>query len=319
MRQAGRSLPEYRAIRGEGTILDVIADAERAIEITLQPVRRYGVDAAILYSDIVTPLWAVGFGVDIEPGVGPVCEHPFASASDLSRLRQLVPAEDLPFQADTIRAVVAESGVPLIGFAGGPFTLASYLIEGRPSRTYTKVKALMFEQPGLWHRLCDALADIAIATLEDQVRAGASMVQLFDSWAGALRPEHYEEFVFPHAHRILTEVGELGVPRTHFGINTGELLGLMTDAGADVIGVDWRTSLSAARSRTGGRVALQGNLDPALTTGSWTVLEREVRRVLADNGGHPGHIFNLGHGVLPESDPELLARVVELVHAEGRC
>jgi uroporphyrinogen decarboxylase len=177
----------------------------------------------------------------------------------------------------------------------------------------------MFGEPELWHRLCDALADIAIATLVDQVGAGASMVQLFDSWAGALRPEHYEEFVLPHATRILTEVGALGVPRTHFGITTGELLALMTDAGADVIGVDWRTPLSDARHRTDGRVALQGNLDPALTTGSWTVLEKEVRRVITDNGGHPGHIFNLGHGVLPESKPELLARVVELVHEEGRC
>ncbi len=319
MRQAGRSLPEYRAVRGQGTILDVIADSERATEITLQPVRRYGVDAAILYSDIVTPVWAVGFGIDIVPGVGPVCENPFASASDLSRLRPLVAEEDLPFQAETIRAVLADSGVPLIGFAGGPFTLASYLVEGRPSRTYTKVKALMFGEPELWHRLCDALADVAIATLVDQVGAGASMVQLFDSWAGALRPEHYKEFVLPHATRILTEVGALGVPRTHFGINTGELLALMTDAGADVIGVDWRTPLSDARRRTGARVALQGNLDPALTTGSWTVLEKEVRRVITDNGGHPGHIFNLGHGVLPESKPELLARVVDLVHEEGRC
>lgn len=319
MRQAGRSLPEYREVRGEGTILNVIADPERATEITLQPVRRYGVDAAILYSDIVTPVWAVGFGIDIVPGVGPVCERPFAAAADLQRLRPLEPSEDLPFQDDTIRAVAAAAGVPLIGFCGGPFTVASYLVEGRPSRTYTKVKALMFEQPALWHSLCEALADIAIATLTAQVRAGASMVQLFDSWAGALRPEHYADYVLPHASRILGAVGALGVPRTHFGINTAELLGLMADAGAEVIGVDWRTPLSTARERTGGRVALQGNLDPALTTGTWEALEPEVRRVLDDNGGHPGHIFNLGHGVMPESDPGLLKQVVDLVHEEGRC
>ncbi|NNE97373.1 MAG: uroporphyrinogen decarboxylase [Acidimicrobiales bacterium] len=319
MRQAGRSLPEYREVRGEGTILHVIADTDRATEITLQPVRRYGVDAAILYSDIVTPVWAVGFGIDIVPGVGPMCEHPFESAADLERLRPLEPDIDLPYQAETIKNVVTDGGVPLIGFAGGPFTLASYLVEGRPSRTYTKVKALMFGQPDLWHQLCERISDIAIATLRAQVAAGASMVQLFDSWAGALRPEHYTEFVLPHATRILHEVADLGVPRTHFGINTGELLPLMADAGADVIGVDWRTPLSVARQRTGGRVALQGNLDPALTTGTWDVMQREVRRVLADNGGNPGHIFNLGHGVMPESDPGLLKQVVELVHEEGTC
>ncbi len=319
MRQAGRSLPEYKKVRGEGTILHVIADPDRATEITLQPVRRYGVDAAILYSDIVTPIWAVDFGIDIVPGVGPVCEHPFASAADLDRLRPLEADVDLPYQAETIRNVVADGTVPLIGFAGGPFTLASYLVEGKPSRSYTKVKALMFSDPKLWHELCEIISDLAIATLKAQVAAGASMVQLFDSWAGALRPEHYEEFVLPHSTRILAEVGDLGVPRTHFGINTGELLGHMADAGADVVGVDWRTPLSVARERTGGRVALQGNLDPALTTGTWSVMEKEVRRVLADNNDHPGHIFNLGHGVMPESDPGILKQVVELVHEEGRC
>ncbi len=319
MRQAGRSLPEYREVRGEGTILNVIADTERATEITLQPVRRYGVDAAILYSDIVTPVWAVGFGIDITPGVGPECEIPFSSAADLQRLRPLEASEDLPFQAETIRNVVAEAGVPLIGFAGGPFTLASYLVEGKPSRTYTKVKALMFGQPDLWHKLSDVLADIAIATLTAQVEAGASMVQLFDSWAGALRPEHYTEFVLPHSTKILSAMGELGVPRTHFGINSGDLLGLMADAGADVVGVDWRTPLATARSRTGGRVALQGNLDPAITTGTWAVARTETQRVLADNDGHPGHIFNLGHGVMPESDPGVLKQIVDLVHEEGTC
>lgn len=318
MRQAGRSLPEYKAVRGEGTILNAIADHERATEITLQPVRRYGVDAAILYSDIVTPVWAIGFGIDIAPGVGPVVERPFASESDLQRLRPLEASEDLPFQAQTVSDVVAAAGVPLIGFAGAPFTLACYMVEGKPSRDFAKVKALMISDPALWHKLCERLADLAIATLTAQVEAGASMVQLFDSWAGALRPEHYQEFVFPHSQNILQAMEPLGIPRTHFGINTGELLPQIAAAGADVVGVDWRTRLKDARSRTGGKVALQGNLDPAICLAPWTVVERETRRVLDDNGGHPGHIFNLGHGVMPEIDPGILEQVVALVHEEGR-
>ncbi len=316
MRQAGRSLPEYAAVRGEGSILDAIQDPDRATEITLQPVRRYGVDAAILFSDIVTPVFASGFGIDITPGVGPTCEHPFRSAADLDRLRPLTEG-DLEFQSETVRRLVAELDIPLIGFAGGPFTMASYLVEGRPSRDYAKVKALMAGEPELWHRLCERIADLAIATLTDQVANGASAVQLFDSWAGSLRPEHYREYVFPHSSRILDAVAELDVPRIHFGITTGELLDQIAEAGADVVGVDWRTRLSDARQRTGGRVALQGNLDPALLLTPWPVLEAEVRRVLDDNGGHPGHIFNLGHGVLPQADPDQLLRVVELVHAEG--
>jgi uroporphyrinogen decarboxylase len=319
MRQAGRSLPEYFAVRGEGTILDAIRQPDRATEITLQPVRRYGVDAAILFSDIVTPVWAAGFGIDITPGVGPECEHPFASAADLDRLPPLDPSVDLPFQAETVKSLVAELGdVPLIGFAGAPFTLAAYLVEGRPSRDHAKVKSLMVSEPDLWHRLCDRLADYAIATLVAQVEAGASVIQLFDSWAGALHPDHYRRYVAPHSERILRALGER-VPTIHFGINTGELLDQFADAGADVVGVDWRTPLSVARSRTGGRVALQGNLDPALCLAPWPAVKAEVRRVLADNGGHPGHVFNLGHGVLPQTDPEILGRVVDLVHREGRA
>lgn len=319
MRQAGRSLPEYKAVRGEGTILHAIQDPDRATEITLQPVRRYGVDAAILFSDIVTPVFAVGFGIDITPGVGPTCERPFASEADLERLRPIDPDADLSFQTETVRNLVAELDIPLIGFAGAPFTLASYLVEGKPSRDYAKVKALMVGQPDLWHRLCDRLADLAIGTLTNQVENGASAVQLFDSWAGALRPEHYREYVLPHSRKVLAAVADLGVPRIHFGINTGELLDQIAGAGAEVVGVDWRTRLRDARARTGGRVALQGNLDPALLLAPWEVLETEVRRVLDDNAGHPGHIFNLGHGVLPQVDPDQLLRVVELVHAEGRA
>ena len=318
-RQAGRSLPEYFPVRGEGTILDAIQDPDRATEITLQPVRRYGVDAAILFSDIVTPVWAVGFGIDITPGVGPECERPFAAAADLDRLRPLDPDRDLAFQAETIRNLVAELDVPLIGFAGAPFTLAAYLVEGRPSRDHAKVKTMMAAEPELWHRLCDRLADIAIATLRAQVEAGARAVQLFDSWAGTLHPEHYRRWVAPHSARIMAALADLGVPRFHFGVNTGELLDQMADVGADVVGVDWRTPLSVARERTGGRVALQGNLDPAVCLAPWAVVEAEVRRILTDNGGDPGHIFNLGHGVLPATDPEILRRVVDLVHAEGKA
>ncbi len=317
MRQAGRSLPEYKTVRGQGTILNAIQDPERAAEITMQPIRRYGVDAAILFSDIVTPVFAVGFGIDITPGVGPTCERPFASASDLDRLRPLDPDSDLGFQTETVELLVHELEVPLIGFAGGPFTLASYLIEGKPSRDYAKVKALMMSDPRLWHQLCDRIADLAIGTLTNQVRAGASVVQLFDSWAGALRPEHYREYVLTHSTKILSAMADLGVPRIHFGINTGELLPQIAAAGAEAIGVDWRTPLGDARQRTGGRVALQGNLDPALVLAPWSVLEQEVHRVLADNAGHPGHIFNLGHGVLPQTNPDQLKRIVDLVHAVG--
>jgi uroporphyrinogen decarboxylase len=319
MRQAGRSLPEYFPVRGDGTILDAISVPERAAEITLQPVRRYGVDAAILFSDIVTPVWATGFGIDITPGVGPEVEKPITSAADLDRLRPLDPSTDLAFQAETIAILVDELPVPLIGFAGAPFTMAAYLIEGRPSRTYGKVKSLMASDETLWNQLCERLADIAVTTLRAQVEAGARAVQLFDSWAGALHPDHYRRYVAPHSARIMAELADLDVPRFHFGINTGELLDQFADVGADVVGVDWRTSLTTARERTGGRVALQGNLDPALCLSPWPVVEAEVRRILVDNDGHPGHVFNLGHGVLPETDPDILAAVVELVHAEGRA
>ena len=320
MRQAGRALPEYRALRGEGSILDAIRRPKLATEITLQPVRRYGVDAAILYSDIVVPIAAVGFGVDIAPGTGPVVAEPFRTKADLDRLRPLDPERDTPYVLETVAAVVdaLPDDVPLIGFAGAPFTVASYLIEGQPSRTYTATKALMHGDPELWSALADRLADLAIASLRSQVEAGARAVQLFDSWAGALSPAQYERYVLPASRKVFEAVADLGVPRIHFGVNTGELLGLMRDAGADVVGVDWRTPLSIARTRVGNGVALQGNLDPAVCFAPWPVVADEVRAVLAENDGHPGHIFNLGHGVLPDTDPTVLERIVELVHAEGR-
>jgi uroporphyrinogen decarboxylase len=319
MRQAGRSLPEYRAIRGAGSILDAIADPELSAEITLQPVRRYGVDAAILYSDIVVPVAAIGFGVDVAPGVGPVVDRPFAGRADLERLRPLDPEGDTPYVLETVRILARELPVPLIGFAGAPFTVASYLIEGRPSRTYTRTKALMHSDPGLWHELMERLADLAIVSLRSQVDNGAAAVQVFDSWAGALAPPDYERFVLPHSTRVFTEIADLDVPRIHFGVGTGELLGQMAAAGADVVGVDWRVPLDVARTRVPTGTSLQGNLDPALCLAPWDVVAEAVRDVLRRNGGHPGHVFNLGHGVLPETDPSILERVVELVHAEGRC
>ncbi len=315
MRQAGRSLPEYRAVRGTGSILDAIADADRAAEITLQPVRRYGVDAAILYSDIVVPAHAVGFGVEVHPGIGPVVDRPFENTADLQRLRPLEPEEDTPHVLETVRRVVADGSVPLIGFAGAPFTVASYLIEGKPSRTYGRTKALMLGDPELWHALLDRLVDMALVSLRSQVANGASAIQLFDSWAGALSPQIYERYVLPFSRRIFEGLADLDVPRIHFGVGTGEILPLMASAGADVIGVDWRVPLDEARRRLGPNAVLQGNLDPAVCLGPAEVVQAEVADVLRRNGGHPGHVFNLGHGVLPETDPVILERVVEQVHA----
>ncbi len=318
MRQAGRSLPEYRALRGQGSILDAIRDPALSAEITLQPVRRYGVDAAILFSDIVVPAFAIGFGVDVTPGVGPVVSEPFRTAADLDRLRPYEPDVDAPYVGETVRAVVAElGGTPLIGFAGAPFTVASYLIEGRPSRTYGLTKALMHGDPALWHELLDRLADMAIASLLAQIEAGASAVQLFDSWAGALSPDVYEDLVLPYSAKVFDAVAATGVPRIHFGVGTGELLPLMASAGADVVGVDWRVPLDVARQRVPDK-AVQGNLDPAVCLAPWDVVADRTRDVLRRNAGRPGHIFNLGHGVLPELDPGVLAEVVALVHAEGR-
>ena len=317
MRQAGRSLPEYRAVRGDGSILDAIADADRAAEITLQPVRRYGVDAAILFSDIVVPVHAAGFGVDVVPGTGPVVERPFAARRDLDRLRPLDPATDTPYVIETVRRAVDALDVPLIGFAGAPFTVASYLVEGGPSRHHDRTKALMLGDEALWHDLMARLADLAIASLLSQVEAGAAAVQLFDSWAGALSPEQYRRGVAPHSARVLEAVGDTGVPRIHFGVGTGELLDQMGECGAEVVGVDFRVPIDEARRRVGPGRALQGNLDPAVVLAGEPAACSAARAVLAANGGHPGFVFNLGHGVLPGSDPDVLARVVQLVHDEG--
>ena len=317
MRQAGRSLPEYRAIRGEGTILDAIADPDLSTEITLQPVRRYNVDAAILYSDIVVPAHAIGFGLTITPGVGPEVERPFRHEDDLARLRPLDPEADTPYVLETVRQLVAELDRPLIGFAGAPFTVASYLIEGRPSRDHAITKSLMFTNESLWHALCDRLADLAIASLESQLDHGASAFQLFDSWAGSLSPAQYRRYAAPHSTKVMDALAHRGVPRIHFGVTTGELLGQLAATGADVVGVDWRVPLGEARHRVGEGITLQGNLDPTTILAGVEVASEATRQVLADNDGHPGHVFNLGHGVLPVSDPDVLTEVVRIVHREG--
>jgi len=316
MRQAGRSLPEYRRARAEIPMLAACRIPELVCEITLQPVRRHGVDAAILFSDIMVPLAAAGVELEIVPGTGPVVAEPVRGEADLARLPPLA-AADVSYVDEAVRLLLPElGGTPLIGFAGAPFTLASYLVEGAPSRTYAATKALMYGQPAVWHELCRRLAQITLEFLRVQVRAGAAAAQLFDSWVGTLSAADYRRYVLPHSREVLAGLADLDVPRVHFGVGTGELLGVMAEAGADVLGVDWRTPLPAAADRAGGR-PVQGNLDPVTLFAPWPVIETEVRRVLAEGGQTPGHVFNLGHGVLPETDPDVLRRVVDLVHAAG--
>ncbi|HEX2273367.1 MAG TPA: uroporphyrinogen decarboxylase [Acidimicrobiales bacterium] len=314
MRQAGRSLPEYRQVRARATMFEIVQQPELAAEVTLQPVRRLGVDAAILFSDIVVPVAALGVGVELREGIGPVLADPFRGPSDLRRLRPLEPEADIPYVLDTVRLVVKELDVPLIGFAGAPFTLASYLVEGAPSKSHARTKALMRTDPDTWDALLDALADVALASLRAQVEAGAGAVQLFDSWAGALSPADYRRSALPASRRIFAGLADLGVPRIHFGVGTGELLDLLAEAGADVVGVDWRVPLDRARARLGSGVAVQGNLDPTACLAPWPVVAAEVDDVLARNAGRPGHVFNLGHGVLPDTDPGILREIVDHVH-----
>ncbi|WP_305782683.1 uroporphyrinogen decarboxylase [Symbioplanes lichenis] len=315
MRQAGRSLPEYRKIRSGVGMLESCRRPELVTEITLQPVRRHGVDAAILFSDIVVPLSAAGVDLDIVAGTGPVVAAPIRTAADVAALPALDPAQ-VDFVAESVRLLLPELGAtPLIGFAGAPFTLASYLIEGGPSRTYLKTKAMMYGDPQLWHTLCARLADITLAFLRVQVDAGVSAIQLFDSWAGALSEADYRAYVQPHSARVLNGLADAGVPRIHFGVGTGLLLSAMGEAGADVVGVDWRTPLDRAADIVGPGHSLQGNLDPAVLFAPWEVVEREARRVVAEGKAARGHVFNLGHGVMPETDPDMLTRLVELVHS----
>ena len=313
MRQAGRALPEYLAIREGVPMLESCFRTDMVVEITMQPVRRYGVDAAVFYSDIVVPLKAIG-DLDIVPGTGPVIAEPIRSLAQLDQLRDLEPDDVTPI-TDAVTALVGELGAtPLIGFAGAPFTLASYLVEGGPSRDHRLTKQLMFSEPELWHALLGRIAAIAGQFLRLQVQAGASAIQLFDSWAGALSLADYETYVKPHSAAVLASVADLDVPRIHFGVGTGELLHAMGDAGADVVGVDWRVPLDEAVRRIGPGKAVQGNLDPAAVFAPTEFLHARAAEVIEAGRAAEGHIFNLGHGVMPAMDPDALTRLVDFVH-----
>src|SRR6476620_10617031 len=314
MRQAGRSLPEYRALREGVAMLESCLRPDLVVEITMQPVRRYGVDAAIFFSDIVLPLKAIGVDLDIKPGVGPIVADPVRTLEDVVRIPDLTP-EHVPFVTEAVQGLVDELGAtPLIGFAGAPFTVASYLVEGGPSKEHARTKAMMFGAPDVWDALMRKIAGIAAAYLEVQVSAGASAVQLFDSWAGALTPADYEQHVMPHSARVLAAAGELGVPRIHFGVGTSNLLTLMGEAGADVVGVDWRTPLDLAIPKVGER-GVQGNLDPTLVFAPTDVMTSRAAEIIEAGRSARGHIFNLGHGVIPSTDPDQLKRLTEFVQA----
>ncbi|MGE2727948.1 uroporphyrinogen decarboxylase [Mycolicibacterium vaccae] len=324
MRQAGRSLPEYRALRAKNTMMQACFDADLITEITLQPVRRHDMDAAILFSDIVVPLRAAGIALDIVPDVGPVIDHPIRTAADVETIGELQREQVEPVSTAVTRLTRELGAVPLIGFAGAPFTLASYLVEGGPSRNHEHTKAMMLGAPELWHALMSALTDVTIGFLQAQLDAGVDAIQVFDSWAGTLSLVDYRTYVLPHSARVFAALADYGVPMTHFGVGTAELLGAMSEAVAGhgtpaVVGVDWRTSLTAAGGRVQPGVALQGNLDPVVLLAGWPVVERAVRAVVEDgrramDAGVPGHVFNLGHGVLPATDPAIITDTVALVH-----
>ncbi|MGE2836739.1 uroporphyrinogen decarboxylase [Mycobacterium sp. SMC-4] len=324
MRQAGRSLPEYRELRAKNTMMQACFDADLITEITLQPVRRHDVDAAILFSDIVVPLRAAGIGLDIVPDVGPVIEHPIRTTGDVESIGELQRDQVEPVSAAVTRLTRELGDVPLIGFAGAPFTLASYLVEGGPSRNHEHTKAMMLGAPDVWHALMTALTDVTISFLQVQLDAGVDAIQVFDSWAGTLSLVDYRTYVLPHSARVFASLADYGVPMTHFGVGTAELLGAMSEAVTGhgtpaVVGVDWRTSLTAAAGRVQPGVALQGNLDPVVLLAGWPVVERAVRAVVDDgrramDAGASGHVFNLGHGVLPTTDPGIITDTVALVH-----
>jgi len=320
MRQAGRSLPEYRVLRAKNTMMEACFDAELICEITLQPVHRHGVDAAILFSDIVVPLRGAGIELDIVADVGPVIAHPVRTGSDVAAITAL-DLQTVGPVAEAVGLLVSALGdVPLIGFAGAPFTLASYLVEGGPSKLHERTKAMMLAEPATWHALMASLTDLTIEFLKVQLDAGVDAIQLFDSWAGTLSLADYRSYVLPYSTRVFGALADCHVPMTHFGVGTAELLGAMSDAGATVVGVDWRTSLTDATGRVGAGKALQGNLDPVVLLAGWAATEKAARAVVDDgrravDAGAGGHIFNLGHGVLPGTDPKLITDLVALVHS----
>jgi uroporphyrinogen decarboxylase len=315
MRQAGRSLPEYRELRVGNAMLDACLTPELASEITLQPVRRHGVDAAIFFSDIVIPLRLAGVSVEIVPGRGPVLERPIRTASDVAALRPLDPDALKPIIEGVAMTVAQLGTTPLIGFAGAPFTLASYMVEGGPSKDQIRARTMMFSDPHAWAALLNWCADVTGAFLRAQIEAGASAAQLFDSWVGSLSETNYVRRVAPHSRRALDALRGLDVPKVHFGVGSGEVLRAMHSIGADVMGVDWRIPLDEADRRLGGGVPLQGNIDPALLSAPWNILEAHVRDVVDRGRAAPAHVVNLGHGVPPDTDPDVLTRIVQLVHS----
>src|ERR671936_749157 len=313
MRQAGRSLPEYRELRQKYGLFDIVRDAELCAEVTLQPVRRHDVDAAVMFADIMLPVLGMGVSVDLVENVGPVIERAVVSQADVAALRLPDPEDAVPSILEAVRIVRRElrPDQAVVGFCGGPFTVAGYLVEGRPSREFTTVKTLMYREPAVWHGLMEKLMDTFAAYVAAKVEAGADVIQLFDSWVGALSVADYEEFVAPYSARILRSVN---APTIHFGTGTSHLLGAMRDAGGDVIGLDWRVPLDRGWAEVGEDRGVQGNLDPAVLLGPWERVEAAAEDVLRRAAGRPGHVFNLGHGVLPDTKPDDLGRLVALVH-----
>ncbi len=316
MRQAGRCLAEYRELRKRYDILTMAKTPELCAQVTLMPVKEFGVDAAVLYADIMLPLEGMGVSLEIEPDVGPIIHNPVRTMQDVDALRVIDPEEATPFVMEAIRLVrrELEGKQAVIGFSGAPFTLACYLIEGRPSRDYAIAKSLMYGQPETWHALMNKLTEVVSRYLVAQVSAGADVVQLFDSWVGALSPSVYKRFVQPYSKRIFDAVKQTSTPSIHFGTGTASLLELMTEAGGDVISIDWRMDLDTAWTRIGYDRGIQGNLDPTLLLTPWNVIEEGMHDVLRRAANRPGHIFNLGHGVLAPTPPEILRRLVDAVH-----
>jgi uroporphyrinogen decarboxylase len=313
MRQAGRSLPEYRELRERYGLFEIVAEPELCAEVTLQPVRRHGVDAAVMFSDIMFPVLGMGVEVELVENVGPVVSQPIRTRADVERLLVPEPEESVPTILEAVRLVRAalRDDQAVVGFCGGPFTVAGYLVEGKPSREFVNVKQMMYREPATWHALLEKLADTFALYVAAKARAGADVIQLFDSWVGALSPQDYVEFVAPYSARIFAA---LDVPTIHFGTGTATLLADMATAGGDVIGLDWRIPLDRGWAEVGDDRGVQGNLDPAVLLGPWDRTEAESRAILRRAGGRPGHVFNLGHGVPPNTDPAVLGRLTELVH-----
>lgn len=315
MRQAGRTDPDYRKIKEKYSLLEICRQPELAAEVTMMPIHKLGVDAAILYSDIMNPVASLGIDFDIVANVGPVIHQPIRTSEDIRRLRPIDVEGDLSHVIETIRILDRELSVPLITFAGAPFTIASYLIEGRPSKSYIRTKSMMYGEPELWHTLMDKLGDMVITYLKAQIAAGAKAVQLFDSWAGALSPADYSQYVLPVITRIFKELAAFSQPKIYFpGVSSGELLPLLQGLNVDVIGLDWRVSIREGRRRTGGNFAMQGNMDPYILTAPIEVIEQRARQTIDEGREQAGYVFNLGHGLFPEASLDKLKQLTAYVH-----